>query len=171
MGQGVSGLGSTKSMLSGMKRLRWDVWLEASGVPTDHCGVAMGVLEQRIDSAGADKGMSRASYFARAGRLWLLESICRPSSGAEVRFLMQSIRVIGVPGFQNDADRGPVQVESVCSETEDGSRIAIVGPAGSCRAHQKPADRRSVPVIARSDWGIILVRRWFCRRVWAVPLR
>ena len=24
---------------------------------------------------------------------------------AEVRFLMQSIRVIGVPGFQNDADR------------------------------------------------------------------
>ena len=41
-------------MLSGMKRLRWDVWLEASGVPTDHCGVAMGVLEQRIDSVGAD---------------------------------------------------------------------------------------------------------------------
>ncbi len=25
--------GSTKSMLSGMKRPRWDVWLEASGVP------------------------------------------------------------------------------------------------------------------------------------------
>ena len=40
-------------MLSGMKRLRWDVWLEASGVPADHCGVAMGVLKQRIDSVGA----------------------------------------------------------------------------------------------------------------------
>ena len=98
MGQGVSGLGSTKSMLSGMKRLRWDVWLEASGVPTDHCGVAMGVLEQRIDSAGADKGMSRASYFARAGRLWLPELIRCPSCGAGVRFLMQSLRVIGVRG-------------------------------------------------------------------------
>ena len=32
--------GSTKSMLSGMKRLRWDVWLEVSGVPADHYGVA-----------------------------------------------------------------------------------------------------------------------------------
>ena len=32
--------GSTKSMLSGMKRLQWDVWLEVSGVPADHCGVA-----------------------------------------------------------------------------------------------------------------------------------
>ena len=26
-------------MLSGMKRLRWDVWLEVSGVPADHYGV------------------------------------------------------------------------------------------------------------------------------------
>ena len=74
-------------------------------------------------------------------------------------------------GFQNDADRGPVQVESVCSETEDGSRIAIVGPAGSCRAHQKSADRRPVPLIAPSGWGIIPVWRWFCRRVWAGLLR
>ena len=56
MGQDVSGLGSTKSMLSGMRRLRWDVWLEASGVLTGHCGVAMGVLEQRIDSVGAVNG-------------------------------------------------------------------------------------------------------------------
>ena len=40
-------------MLSGMKRFRWDAWLEASGVPADHCGVAMGVLKQRIDSVGA----------------------------------------------------------------------------------------------------------------------
>ena len=74
--------GSTKSMLSGMKRLRWDVWLEASVVPADHCGVAMGVLGRRIDSVGADKGMSRASYFARAGRLWLPELIRCPSCGA-----------------------------------------------------------------------------------------
>ena len=40
-------------MLSGMKRLRGDVWPEASGVPADHCGVAMGVLDQRTDSVGA----------------------------------------------------------------------------------------------------------------------
>ena len=72
---------------------------------------------------------------------------------------MQSIRVIGVPGFQSDADRGPVQAESARSETEDGARIAIVGLAGSCRAHQKPADRRSVPVIARSSQRIIPVRQ------------
>jgi len=45
--------GSTKSMLSGMKGFQWDVWLEASGVPADHCGVAMGILKQRIDSVGA----------------------------------------------------------------------------------------------------------------------
>ncbi|MCT6837491.1 MAG: hypothetical protein M3036_07550, partial [Bifidobacteriales bacterium] len=64
---------------------------------------------------------------------------------------MQSIRVLGVPVFQNDADWGPVQAESVCSETEDGARIAIAGPAGSCRAHQKSADRRSVPAIARGS--------------------
>ena len=66
--------------------------------------------------------------FARAGRLWLPESIRCPSSGAGVCYLMQSIRVIVVPGFQSDADRGPVQAESVCSETEDGARIAKWAP-------------------------------------------
>ena len=109
--------------------------------------------------------------FARAGRLRLPESIRCPSSGAGVRYLMQSIRVLGVPVFQNDADRGPVQAEPACGGTEDGARIAIADPAGSCRTHQKSADRRSVPAIARGSQRINPVRRWFCRRVWAVLLR
>ena len=109
--------------------------------------------------------------FARAGRLRLPESISCPSSGAGVRYLMQSIRVLGVPVFQNDADRGPVQAEPACGGTEDGTRIAIADPAGSCRTHQKSADRRSVPAIARDSQRINPVRRWSCQRVRAVPPR
>ena len=113
----------------------------------------------------------RHHIFARAGRLWLQESIRRLSSGAGVRYLMQSIRVLGVPVFQNDADRGPVQAEPACGGTEDGARIAIADPASSCRTHQKSADRRSVPAIARDSQRINPVRRWSCQRVRAVPPR
>lgn len=63
---------------------------------------------------------------------------------------MRRVRVIGAPGLWNDADKGPVQAESACGETEDSTRIAIVCPAGSCRAHYESADRRPVLVIVWS---------------------